>query len=41
MQAFQAKINKFETTPNNKIVFTLEVRDDSTQGVKISHLRYS
>ena len=41
MHSLKGKITGHETTVNNKIVFILEVRDDRTEQLKISKLRYS
>lgn len=41
MQSLKAKIIGHETTLNHKIVFVLEVKDETTNHNKITKLRYS
>jgi hypothetical protein len=41
MQSLKIKITGHETETNNKIVYTVEIKDEITNSVKITKLRYS
>jgi len=41
MQSLKIKITGHETQINNKIVYTVEIKDEITNKVKIAKLRYS
>jgi hypothetical protein len=41
MQSLKINITGHETETNNKIVYTVEIKDEITNSVKITKLRYS